>query len=64
MLSAVCLLFKKKETFEEAKKMMADPKKFIADLQGYNADSMSEAMHKKLKKYTTDDNLTPEILRT
>ena len=63
VLSAVCLLFKKKEDFETAKKMMADPKKYIADLQSYNADSMPESMHKKLKKYTKDPELTPEILR-
>jgi dynein heavy chain len=59
---AVCLLFKRPENFEQARKLMADPKKFIADLQGYNAEAMPESVHKKLKKYTTDPKLTPEIL--
>lgn len=59
---AVCLLFKKRENFEEARKLMADPKKFIADLQNYNAEAMPESIHKKLKKYSTDPKLTPEIL--
>ena len=64
VLCAVCVLFKKKDDFETAKKMMADPKKYIADLQNYNVDSMPESVHKKLqKKYTQDKEFTPEILR-
>lgn len=62
---AVCLLFKEKENFEAARKLMADPKGFIDRLQKYDADkNITEAMHKKLKKYTQDPGLTPEILKT
>ena len=56
------MLNKKKENFGEAVKLMADPKKFVNDLQTYDAEAMPESIHKKLKKYSLDPKLTPEIL--
>jgi hypothetical protein len=44
----VCLLYGRKQTFDEAKKMMANPNQFLNDLQTYKADAMSEKMHKAL----------------
>jgi hypothetical protein len=32
VLCAVCLLYGKKQTFDEAKKMMSNPNQFLADL--------------------------------
>jgi dynein heavy chain len=62
VFQAVCLLYGRKQNFDEAKKMMSNPNQFLADLQSYKADSMPEKMHKALQKFSRDDKLTPEIL--
>jgi dynein heavy chain len=64
VFQAVCLLYGRKQNFDEAKKMMSNPNQFLTDLQTYKADNMSEKMHKALQKFSRDPGLTPEILES
>ena len=60
VMNAVCLLKKEKQDWESAKKMMSAPKQFLDQLKGYDKNNISDAMHKKLKKFTNDPKFTPE----
>ena len=64
VIEAVCLLQGVPETWDQGKKLMTDPKKFIDDLKNYKKDSIPEKILKKLKKqYIADPNFQPDIVK-
>eukprot|EP00937_MAST-01D_sp_MAST-1D-sp2_P001492 g1492.t1 len=60
-LDAVCILFGEKEDWKTAKKLMSDMK-FIDNLKGYDKDNISPKAIKKLNKFMTRDDFTPEAI--
>lgn len=60
VISAVCLLRDKKETWADGKLLMKDPGEFISSLQTYDKDNVKESKLKKLKKYIDDERMAPE----
>jgi dynein heavy chain, axonemal len=52
VVSAVCLLLDKPESWDEGKKLMNQPDGFIQSLKTFNKDNIKESKLKKLKKYT------------
>jgi len=66
VLGAVCLLFGKKETWDEAKKVMAD-EDFIKKMKGYDKDALASdiKLTKKLQtKYINLEDFTYEKIKT
>lgn len=62
ILQAVCLLLGRPETWEEAKKLMAQPQDFLAKLKAYAKDTIKERLLTKLKKYTQDPRFEPKAI--
>lgn len=62
VISAVCVFFSKKENWDEGKKLMNEPKKFLESLMDYNKDSIPEKIVKKVRKYIKMKNFKPEII--
>ena len=60
VVSAVCLLCGRKETWDEGKKLMNNPNDFINTLKNYDKDNIKDNLLKKLKKYTEDPRFEPE----
>ena len=60
VISAVCVLFSKKESWDEGKKLMNEPKKFLDSLMYYNKDSIPEKIIKKVRKYVKMPKFDPE----
>jgi dynein heavy chain len=63
VVSAVCLLLGKKETWDDAKKLMNNPAEFINTLKNYDKDHIKEGLLKKLKKYTNDPRFDPASIK-
>jgi dynein heavy chain len=61
-VSAVCLLLGKPETWDEAKKLMAQPGDFLKSLKSYEKDKIKERLLTKLRKYTTDPRFDPKAM--
>lgn len=59
-LCAVLVVLKKKPSFEEAKKVIANPKQFIESLLNYKKDQMSPKLLQKIGKITSKPDFTPE----
>ena len=51
-MEAVLLLFKKKQTWDEAKKMINEPLKFIEACKSYDKDNIPANLINKVRKYT------------
>jgi len=62
VLDGVGLLLGKKSGWDEAKKMMSNPNAFIAELQAYDKDKITDGLHKKIKKFTNDPRFKPELI--
>jgi dynein heavy chain, axonemal len=62
VISAVCLLLEKPESWDEGKKLMNQPEAFINSLKTFNKDNIKEAKLKKLKKYTQDPRFVPALI--
>ena len=62
VISAVCILFGKKESWDDGKKLMNEPKKFLENLKTYNKDSIPEKILKKVRKYIKMSSFKPEII--
>lgn len=62
IISAVCVLFDTKENWDEGKKLMNEPKKFLDSLVSYKKDNIPEKILKKVKKYIKMENFKPEII--
>lgn len=62
VISAVCLMLDKKETWDEGKKLMNNPTEFISKLKSYDKDNIKESLLKKLKKYTNDPRFEPNAI--
>ena len=60
-LEAVCILFGEKPDWDTAKKLMNDAN-FLQSLFDFDKDAIPEARLKKLKKYTTNEEFTPELV--
>ena len=64
VICAVCLLLGKKESFDQGKKEMNDPKKFILGLKTYDKDHIPDKQIKKLQKYLKQPNFKPETVES
>jgi dynein heavy chain, axonemal len=64
VLCAVCLLFKKKETWDEAKKLMGDSK-FLDNLKEYDKDALTNdtKLTAKMKKYLDKPEFQPDVVK-
>jgi dynein heavy chain len=62
LISAVCVLFSKKENWDEGKKLMNEPKKFLDDMKNYKKDKIPEKIIKKLRKYLKIPGFKPEVI--
>jgi dynein heavy chain, axonemal len=64
VLCAVCLLFRKKETWDEAKKLMGDSK-FLENLKEYDKDALSNdaKLTAKMKKYLDKPEFQPDVVK-
>jgi len=62
VISAVCLLLGKPETWDEGKKLMNNPADFLGKLKSYPKDSIKERLLTKLKKYTSDARFDPKSI--
>jgi dynein heavy chain, axonemal len=62
VISAVCLLLGKPETWDEGKKLMNNPADFLSKLKLYPKDSIKERLLTKLKKYTQDARFDPKSI--
>ena len=51
VVEAVCLLLGMKEAWEEGRKLMNEPTKFIDKLKNYDKDKIPQRILTKLKKY-------------
>ncbi|KAJ6638438.1 Dynein axonemal heavy chain 6, partial [Pseudolycoriella hygida] len=58
VMEAVCLLFDVKPTWDSAKKLMVDTN-FLKRLMTYDKEHTSEAILKKVRKYTQDKEFDP-----
>lgn len=63
VVSAVCLLLDKPESWDEGKKLMNQPDNFIQSLKTFNKDNIKDSKLKKLKKYTQDPRFLPELIK-
>jgi dynein heavy chain len=59
VMEAVCLLLKRKTTWEDAKKKLGEMD-FLDQLKNYDKDRMSNKLVKKVKKYTDMEEFTAE----
>ena len=62
VLDAVALLLAEKAGWENAKKMMKEPKGFIKRLKEFDKDNVKAALLKKLKKYINDERFDPNLI--
>lgn len=60
VLDAVILLLGGDSGWDNAKKIMKDPKAFIKRLKDYDKDNIKEAKLKKLKKFINDERFDPD----
>ena len=61
VMSAVCLLLGKKTDWKAAKSLLGEMN-FMDQLKNYDKDNIPPKVIKKLKKYTSDERMTPENL--
>ena len=59
VMESVCLLLGKKQTWADAKKVLGDLN-FLDQLKNYDKDGLTAKIIKKLEKYTSRDDFTPE----
>ncbi len=62
VLDAVALLLSEKAGWENAKKMMKEPKGFIKRLKDFDKDNVKAALLKKLKKFINDERFDPNLI--
>jgi len=62
VLDAVALLLSEKAGWENAKKMMKEPKVFIKRLKDFDKDNVKPALLKKLKKFINDERFDPNLI--
>jgi dynein heavy chain len=62
VIGAVCVLFGKKENWDEGKKLMNEPKKFLDSMTTYNKDKIPEKIVKKVRKYIKMKDFIPSII--
>merc|ERR1712139_647405 len=64
VLSAVCLLMGKKETWDEAKKLM-NQSDFLQSLREYDKDGLAAnvKLTSKLQKYVKREDFTPDTVK-
>lgn len=62
VIGAVCVLFKKTESWDEGKKMMNEPKKFLESLMDYKKDNIPDKIVKKVRKYIKMPKFKPDII--
>ena len=62
VINAVCLLMGKGENWDEGKKLMNEPQKFIDALKTYKKDTIPEKLLGKLKKYVKDERFEPKLI--
>jgi dynein heavy chain len=62
LICSVCLLLGSKENWDEGKKLMNEPAKFIESLKSYDKENIPEKILNKLKKYTNHPDFLPEII--
>jgi dynein heavy chain, axonemal len=60
-LGGVMTVLKKPPTWEESKKQMGDPS-FLDSLLRYNRDLLDDVLLKKINRYTTNPDFTPEVI--
>ena len=61
VMEAVCVLLGMKTDWASAKQLLGDPS-FLKSLMHYDKDNIPEYVLKKLTKYTSNPNFTPEIV--
>ena len=64
VVEAVCLLLGKAESWEEGRKLMNDPTKFIQQLKSYDKDKIPQKILTKLKKYLKDPDFKQEKIQS
>ena len=62
VIGAVCVLFKKNENWDEGKKLMNEPKKFLNDMSNYDKDKIPDKIVKKVRKYVKMKDFVPELI--
>lgn len=60
-LSGVMTVLQKTPTWDEAKKQLGDAS-FMEKLLKFDKDKLNDALLKKLQKFTTNPEFTPEVL--
>ena len=64
VISAVCLLMGQKETWEQGKKLMGEPKKFIDGLKNYPKEKLTPQQQRKLQqRYIKLPEFEPENIK-
>ena len=61
-LEAVCILLGEKPDWDTAKKLMSDDASFLQSLFDFDKDAIPDARLKTLKKYTSNEEFTPELV--
>ncbi|KAJ3192063.1 Dynein heavy chain 6, axonemal [Irineochytrium annulatum] len=59
VLEAVCILFKSKADWDSSKKLLGDAQ-LMKKMQEFDKDNISDAVAKKLRKYTENPSFTPD----
>lgn len=62
VLDAVALLLGEKSGWDNAKKMMGQPKAFLVRLKTFDKDKIKESILKKLKKFVNDERFDPALI--
>lgn len=62
-LSGVMTVLQKTPTWDEAKKQLGDAS-FMEKLLKFDKDKLNDALLKKLQKFTTNPDFTPEVSHT
>ena len=62
VLDAVALLLGEKSGWDNAKKMMGQPKAFLVRLKTFDKDKIKESILKKLKKFVNDERFDASLI--
>lgn len=63
VMEAVCLLYGQKPTWEEGKKLLSNSK-FLENCRKFDKDAITKSTVKKLQKYVTLEDFTPEKMQS
>lgn len=63
VLDGIALLLGEKPGWDSTKAMMSNPNAFIARLQSYDKEKITDGLHKKIKKFTNNPIFKPELIK-